>query len=130
MGAPLADADGVAVWFGAGEPADAKIAAGARDILDHDRLAERFSHRLCDDTRNGVERPARGERRDQRDRARGEGLRERGGGAGGDRDQRRNEQFHHRNLSNCQSHTRTSLRHPEALARLRRAPQDDGERLL
>ncbi len=65
MRAPLADADGVAVGLGAREPADAEVAAGARHVLDHHRLAERLPHRLGDDAGDGVERSAGRKRRDQ-----------------------------------------------------------------
>ena len=41
LGAPLADQQGVAVRLGARDPGDADRAAGAADILDDDRLAER-----------------------------------------------------------------------------------------
>src|SRR4029077_17391906 len=49
VSAPLTDADGIAIGRGAREPADADIAARARDVLDHDRLAAR-----------GAQPPARG----------------------------------------------------------------------
>jgi hypothetical protein len=67
MRAPLADADGVAVGRGAREAADADIAAGAGDILDHQRLTERGAHRLGEDARQRVGRAAGGKRRDHGD---------------------------------------------------------------
>ena len=70
MGVPLADVDGVAVGRGAREPPDADAAAGAADILDDHRLAERCPHLVRHDPRRDVGRPAGRERHDQRDGAR------------------------------------------------------------
>ena len=71
MGVPLPDVDRVAVGRGAREAADADRAAGAADILDNHRLAERSAHLVGHDARGDVGRSARRERHDQRDRARG-----------------------------------------------------------
>ena len=70
-GVPLPDVDGVAVGRRAREPADADRAAGAADILDNHRLAERRAHFVGHDPRGDVGRSARRERHDQRDRTRG-----------------------------------------------------------
>jgi hypothetical protein len=72
MGVPLADVDGVTVGRGAREPADADRAAGAADILDDHRLAERRAHLVGQDARGDVGRSAWRERHDQRDRSRRE----------------------------------------------------------
>jgi hypothetical protein len=51
--------------------ANADRAAGAADILDDHRLAERRAHFVGHDARGDVGRSARRKRHDQRDRARG-----------------------------------------------------------
>ena len=75
MRAGDADAQRVAVGRSACDPADADAAARAADVLDHERLAERCSHALHQESRQRVNRPTRGKRHDQRDRTRWVGLR-------------------------------------------------------
>ena len=67
MGVPLADVDGVAIGRGARDAADRDAAAGAADVLDDDRLAERRPHALGHDARGDIGRAARRERNDERD---------------------------------------------------------------
>src|SRR5262249_4635174 len=87
VGAPLADAERVAVGRGAGETSDTDGAARAGDVLDDDGLAERGAHRLGHDPSDHVGRAAGRERYDHGEGARGMGLRRRvrdaGGGSGG-----------------------------------------------
>ncbi len=60
--------DGVAVGRGARDAGGADRAAGAGDIFDHQRLAERDAHPLAEIADDGVGRPAGRERHDHRDR--------------------------------------------------------------
>jgi hypothetical protein len=80
----MADADGVAVGRGAGDPADADRAAGAGDVLDNDRLAERGAHALGHDTPNRIGRASGRERHDHHHGARRIGLRHGKAGAAQD----------------------------------------------
>jgi hypothetical protein len=54
IGAGVADRDGVAVRLGTRGPRQRGRAAGAGDILDHDRLPERRTHLLGDGARDHV----------------------------------------------------------------------------
>ena len=63
----LMDQDGVAVGIGAGGLRGGDHAAGAADVFDHDRLAERFLHRVLDDARDRVSRAAGRKRHDHGD---------------------------------------------------------------
>jgi hypothetical protein len=76
----LVDQDRIAVGIAARRLVGGDHAAGAADVLDHDRLAERFLHRVLDDARDGVGGAAGRERHQQRDGVIGIGLC--GGGAG------------------------------------------------
>ena len=67
MGAPLADAQRIAVGRRAGDPADADAAVRPGDVLDDDGLPERHPHALGDDARDGIGRAAGGERDHQGD---------------------------------------------------------------
>ena len=77
MGVPLADVDGVAIGRGARDAADGDATAGAADVLDDDRLAERRPHALGQYPRRHVGRAAGGERHYQRNGTRRIGLRPR-----------------------------------------------------
>ena len=81
MRAPLADDDGVAVGRRAEHPRDADGAAGAADVLDDHRLAERGLHMVADDARDDVGDAAGRERHDQGHGLRRKGLRLRAEGA-------------------------------------------------
>jgi hypothetical protein len=70
-----ADAQRVAVGRRAHGTADAEAARRAADILDDDGLTERGSQRLGQDACEAIGRPARRERHDDRNRARGIDLR-------------------------------------------------------
>src|SRR6185295_16618798 len=70
----VVDEDGVAVGLGVLDQLGGEDAAGARPVLDDDRLPERLGHGLRDDARDGVGRPGR-EGHHQRDRVRRELLR-------------------------------------------------------
>jgi hypothetical protein len=95
MGVPLADVDGVAIGRGARHAADAKAAAGAADILDHDRLTEQKPHLVRQNARGDVSRAARRIRHDQRDRPRGKSVGMRGRKGGAKRQCNHNDQFSH-----------------------------------
>ena len=82
MRAELAEIEGVAVGRRAHHAADADAAAGAADVLDDHRLAERLPQPIVQDARDGVGRAAGRERHDHGDRPRRIGLRERGVAAG------------------------------------------------
>ena len=75
VGVPLADVDGVAVGRRPREAPYPDRAAGAADILDDHRLAERRPHLVGQNTPGNIGRAARRERHDQRDGAGGEILR-------------------------------------------------------
>ena len=64
------DAERVAVLVGAGDGFIAQHAAGARPVLDHDRLTEPFLHRLRDDATHDVAAAAGSERERQRESCR------------------------------------------------------------
>ena len=74
VGAPVADADRVAVGRGTRNPADPDVAVGAGHVLDDDALAERCAHVLRHGACDHVRRPARSERHDDRHRTRWVGL--------------------------------------------------------
>jgi hypothetical protein len=61
-------AERVAVLVGAGDRLVAERAGGARPVLDHDRLAELFLQRLCDDAADDVGAAAGSEWHDDADR--------------------------------------------------------------
>ena len=82
VGAPGADADGVAVGRRTRHAADAGDAAGAAQVLDQDRLAECRPHQLDHDADRGVDRAAGRERNNDGDRLRRIALRMRGTGCG------------------------------------------------
>ena len=89
MRAPMADTDRVAVGRGARDASDADRARRSGCVLDDDGLAERRPHPLAHDPRDRIGRAARGERHDQRDRARRIGLRPRKARHSGQRDSTR-----------------------------------------
>ena len=74
IGAPLPDAERVAVRRRARDAADADCAAGAGHVLYDDRLTERCAHALGHQPCDHVGRAARGERHDHGDRPRRIGL--------------------------------------------------------
>ena len=76
----LMDHERVAVGRGTGAARGADHAAGAADVFDHDRLAERLLHAVLQDARDRVGRAARRERHQQRDGTVGIGLRRSGAG--------------------------------------------------
>ncbi len=80
VGAPLADADRVAVGRRASDAADADGAAGAGRVLHDDRNAEHLAHAFGDEAADHVGRAADTERNHKRDRTRRIALR-RGGSA-------------------------------------------------
>ena len=96
-GAGIADGDGVAVGLGTRRAGQRGRAAGARDILDHDRLPERLCHLLGNRARDDVGGAAGRERHDHGDGAFREVL---GVGSGSERKhgsggcQARHEGFH------------------------------------
>jgi hypothetical protein len=94
VGVPLADVEGVAVRRRARDAADADAAAGAANILDDDGLTQRHPHALGEDAGDGIRRPARGERHDHGDWARGIGLPMRGCEAHESRERDRKKQSH------------------------------------
>ena len=83
----MPDADGVAVRRRARDARHADAAARAGHVLDDDRLAERHLHALGQNAPDGVRRPARAGRRDQRDGTGRIGLRLRAGDRCGDENQ-------------------------------------------
>ncbi|CFW04156.1 Uncharacterised protein [Bordetella pertussis] len=60
---------GIAVGFGGGDLLGADVAAGARTVVDHDRLAQRGRYLVGDGARQDVVGAARAIRNDQRDGA-------------------------------------------------------------
>ncbi len=72
MGVPLADVDRVAIWSGSRQTSNPDGAAGAADVFDDHRLAERRAHLVGHDARGHIGRAARRKRHDQRDRPRRE----------------------------------------------------------
>src|SRR5258708_14934193 len=87
VGAPMADADRVAVGRGADDPSAAARAAGAGDVLDDDGLAQEGTDALGHDSPDRVSRTARRKRHDHHDGPRWIGLRL--GDAGAARDRRK-----------------------------------------
>src|ERR1051325_1472416 len=83
----LGQQDGVAVGRGLGGLRGSERAAGAGDVFDNDRLAQRPLHRVLEDARGGVVGAAGRGSDYQRDRAGGIVL----GGGGGDRNKNRDE---------------------------------------
>jgi hypothetical protein len=75
MGGVGGDQDRVPVRLGAGDVLRRDHAAGPAEILDHDRLSERFAHMLAEDAGDRVGRAAGGERHDEFDVAAREILR-------------------------------------------------------
>ena len=75
VGAPLADAERVAVGRRARDTADSDGAAGAGDVLDDHGLAQDLPHAFRHDAADHVGRSARRQRHHHRDRARGIALR-------------------------------------------------------
>jgi hypothetical protein len=75
MSVPLADVDGVAIGRGPRDAADGDAAAGAADVLDDNRLAERRPHALGQYPRRHVGRAAGRERHHQCNGTRWVGLR-------------------------------------------------------
>src|SRR5207302_11400361 len=71
---PIPDAQGVAVRRGLGSAHNTNACAGARDVLDHDRLPERDTHAFREDTSQRVSRSSRREWYDERHRTRWERL--------------------------------------------------------
>jgi len=69
--ARAAVAERVAIGRRASNPTGADPAGGAARILDNDGLTEGYAHAFGQDARKGVARATRGERHDDRDRARG-----------------------------------------------------------
>ena len=78
-GARIADGDGVAIGLGPRRACQRGRAAGARDILDHDRLSERLAHLFGDRARDHVRGAAGRERHDHGDGSLGIVLRVGGG---------------------------------------------------
>ena len=64
----IADRDGVAVGLRLGRADHAQGPAGAADVLDHERLAERARHMIADKAGYDIGRSARRERHDHGDR--------------------------------------------------------------
>ena len=79
----LVQQDRVAVRLGAGGLGGGDHAAGAADVFDHDRLAERLLHRVLKNARGRIVGAAGRERDDHGDRTIGIGLRR--SGAGGEK---------------------------------------------
>src|SRR5580693_2535943 len=67
MGAPLADAERVTVGQRAGDAGDADRAIGAADVLDDDRLTQRFAHGCRHDAAERIGRAAGWKRNDHGD---------------------------------------------------------------
>ena len=81
--------DRVAVGRGVGGLGGADHAAGAADVFDHDRLAERLLHGVLDDARGGVVGAAGRERHDHGHGTIGIGLRRSGAGCQNSRGEKR-----------------------------------------
>ena len=85
IGAGIADRDGVAVRLSTRGTRQRGRAAGAGDILDHDRLPEARAHLLGDGARDDIGGTAGRERHDHGDRAFRIVLCERGAGINNER---------------------------------------------
>ena len=62
----MAEQQRVSIGVGLGDDGAADGAAGARPVVDHDRLAEAVRHLLADDAAEEIGRSTRRERHDQR----------------------------------------------------------------
>src|SRR6266436_5898392 len=68
--APIAHADGVTIWRGSRDPANANRSIRASNIFDDYILTERCPHGFSHDTRSRIRRPACSESDDHRDGSR------------------------------------------------------------
>ncbi len=100
--AHVADRDGVAVRLRLGGARHADGPAGAADVLDHQRLAERARHMVADQAGDHVGRPAGGKRHDDGDRL----VRILGGGR---RARERKREQTARDQATCERHFVSSL---------------------
>ena len=88
-GAGVADRNGITIRLGARRPRERGRTAGARDILDHDRLPERLAHLFGHRARDHVRTAAGRERHDHGDGTFWEILRVGSGGTQQRRDSRK-----------------------------------------